>query len=90
MDPRVKTSLKDITVQHDLSLLCYKNILKCQDDLGSITDKDQLAETRKYLNSFRGLQNTLHDSDMPPTTQVINAVKETVVAYEASLKKRAQ
>jgi hypothetical protein len=25
MDPRVKTSMKDLQLQHDLSLLCYNN-----------------------------------------------------------------
>jgi hypothetical protein len=88
MDPRVKTNLKDLVVQHDLSIACYNNILKCQNDLKIIHDKDQVAEIRKYLTSFSSLQNTLQDSDMPPTTQAINAVKETVAAYEASVKKR--
>jgi hypothetical protein len=86
MDPRVKTSVKDLTLQHDLSLICYKNILKCQDDLKKISDKDKVAETRKYLNSFSSLQNTLQDGDWPPTTQVIKAVKETVAAYEGMKK----
>ena len=90
MDPRVKTSVKDITLQHDLSLICYYNILKCRNDLKIISDKDQVAEVRKYLNTFSSLQNTLQDGDWPPTTQVINAVKETVAAYEASLKKRTR
>ena len=88
MDPRVKTSIKDLQLQHDLSLICYKNILKCQDDLRSISDKDQVAETRKYLNTFSALQNVLQDSDWPSTTQVINAVKEAVTNYEESMKKR--
>ena len=86
MDPRVKTSSKDLALQHSLSLQCYDHILKCQDDLKTITDKDQLAEVRKCLSSFLGLQNILHDSDMPPTTQAINAIKETVAAYNAAKK----
>jgi photosystem II stability/assembly factor-like uncharacterized protein len=88
MDPRVKTSVKDLGVQHDLSLICYNNILKCRNDLQTISDKDQVAETRKFLNTFSSLQNTLQDGDWPPTTQIINAVKETVAAYEVFLKKR--
>lgn len=90
MDPRVKTSVKDLTLQHDLSLICYNNILKCRNDLDMISDKDKVAEVRKYLNAFSSLQNTLQDGDWPPTTQVINAVKETVAAYEASLKTRTR
>lgn len=90
MDPRVKTSVKDLVVQHDLSLICYNNILKCQNDLKFISDKDQVAEIRKYMGSFISLQNILQDSDMPPTTQTINAVKETVAAYADFLKKRTR
>jgi hypothetical protein len=90
MDPRVKTGVKDLALQYDLSLLCYNNILKCQNDLRSITDKDQVAELRKYLSSFSSLQNMLQDSDMPPTTQAINAIKETVTAYDAMIRKKAR
>ena len=86
MDPRVKTSLKDLATQHDLSLTCYNYILKCKDDLKF----GESTEIRKLLSSFSSLQNILQDSDMTPTTQVINAVKETVAAYDASLKKRTR
>ncbi|MEO6254508.1 MAG: hypothetical protein ABIO79_14440, partial [Ferruginibacter sp.] len=61
MDPRVKTNIKDLAVQHDLSLICYNNILKCNNDLKMINDKDRVAEIRKYLNTFSSLQNTLQD-----------------------------
>jgi hypothetical protein len=87
MDPRVKTSAKDLQLQHDLSLSCYNYIKKCMNDLNTITDKDKLAAVRKLLSSFTGLQNTLQDGDWPPTTQMIKAVNETVVAYEALMKK---
>ena len=87
MDPRVKTSAKDLQLQHDLSLSCYNYIKKCMNDLKAVSDKDRLAEVRKYLGSFTGLQNTLQDGDWPPTTQLIKAVNETVAAYEAMKKK---
>jgi photosystem II stability/assembly factor-like uncharacterized protein len=87
MDPRVKTSVKDLTLQHDLSLTCYNYIKKCMTDVNTITDKDKLASVRKYLNSFTALQNTLQDGDWPPTTQMIKAVNETVAAYENMQKK---
>jgi hypothetical protein len=87
MDPRVKTSVKDLTLQHDLSLTCYKYIKKCNDDLKTLSDKDKLTAIRKYLNSFSSLQNTLQDGDWPPTTQLIKAVNETVAGYEAMMKK---
>jgi hypothetical protein len=90
MDPRVKTSVKNLAVQHDLSLICYNNILKCQNDLKMISDKEQVAEIRKFLNTFSSLQNTLQDSDWPPTMQLINAIKETNTAYDEMLKKRSR
>jgi hypothetical protein len=90
MDPRVKTATKDLALQHDLSLLCYNHIIKCRDDLRSMTGKEQVAETTKYVNTFSSLQNILQDSDMPPTTQTIKAVNETVAAFENMIKKRAR
>ena len=87
MDPRVKTGVKDLTLQHDLSLTCYNYIKKCMDDLKAIKDNDRLTTLRKFLNSFTSLQNTLQDGDWPPTTQVIKAVNETVAGYETWMKK---
>lgn len=89
MDPRVKTSSKDLALQHDLSVTCYNYMKNCMDELktAGIT-QERTAELRKYLNSFSSLQNTLQDGDWPPTTQAVNAVKETVAAYEASLRKK--
>jgi photosystem II stability/assembly factor-like uncharacterized protein len=87
MDPRIKTSIKDLRLQHDLSLTCYNYIKKCMDDLKTTNDKDKLALLRKSLTSFTALQNTLQDGEWPPTTQMIKAVNETVAAYEAMMKK---
>jgi photosystem II stability/assembly factor-like uncharacterized protein len=87
MDPRVKTSVKDLQLQHDLSLICYNYIKKCMEDLKTINDKDKLTAVRKHLNSFTSLQNTLQDGDWQPTTQLIKAVNENVAAYEAMMKK---
>jgi hypothetical protein len=87
MDPRVKTSAKDLAVQHNLSLTCYNYIKKCMEDLKTVSDKEQLTAIRKYENSFSSLQNTLQEGDWPPTTQMIKAVNETVAAYNALFKK---
>ncbi len=88
MDPRVKTSSQNLILQHDLSVTCYNYMKKCMEDLKLLTDKGQLAEVRKYMSAFSSLQNTLQDGDWPPTTQVIRAVKETVIAYEGLRKKK--
>jgi hypothetical protein len=87
MDPRVKTNMKDLQLQHDLSLTCYNYIKKCMNDLKATNDNDKLAALRRSLGSFSALQNVLQDGDWPPTTQMINGVKETVAAYEAVQKR---
>ncbi len=81
MDPRVKTSVKDLELQHDLSLMCYNNIQKCMEALKGISaDDTKLAEVQKkfntYSRTFSSIQNILQDSDMPPTTQTIKAAKD--------------
>ena len=87
MDPRVKTNVKDLQLQHDLSLTCYNYTKKCMNDLNTTTDKERLAAIRKLYGSFTGLQNVLQDGDWPPTTQMIKGVNEAVAAYEAMIKK---
>ena len=92
MDPRVKTSVKDLILQHDLSLRCYKNLQRCMDALNAISDKDEkLADTRKnfseYSRKFSAIQNILQDSDMPPTTQTIAAATDAATEFEIVWKK---
>ncbi len=92
MDPRVKTGVKDLTTQHDLSLMCYNNMQKCMDALKATeADAENAAELRKELNSslrnFSSIQNILQDSDMPPTTQTIAAAKEAEKTFTATWKK---
>lgn len=92
MDPRVKTSIPDLRVQHDLSLMCYNNLKKCMEALQTIKEGDtRLAEIRKSLNTysrtFSSLQNVLQESDMPPTTQIIKAAKDAETAFDAFVKK---
>ncbi|MEP7255041.1 MAG: hypothetical protein ABI666_04650 [Ferruginibacter sp.] len=93
MDPRVKTSLKDLQLQHDLSLMCYNNIKKCMEALKEISIKhdDKLIDfeksLRKYSGTFSSIHNTLQDSDMPPTSQVITAAKEAETGFAEAWKK---
>ncbi len=104
MDPRVKTSMKDLQIQHDLSVICYQgriNALKTVNEMAEarkdlsafISDKnvkesdDRIAalqsgkEFEKILRSLESLFNTLHDADMPPTTQTVSAVKSTQMVF---------
>ncbi len=89
MDPRVKTTTAALQQQHDLSLQCYEGRKECMKILEEISQyklkaQNQLVkeiETSKagfsrLMNSFASVHAALQDSDMPPTTQQINAVKE--------------
>jgi hypothetical protein len=62
MDPRVKTSLQDLQKQHDLSIICYEGRKKTMDKSPALYRK------------FTALFDILEQTEMPPTTQVINAV----------------
>lgn len=88
MDPRVKASSKDLAAQHDLSMICYNYMKRCMEALketGLATEKT--TELRRFQGVFSSLQNILQDSDLPPTTQTIAAVKDNVALYENWLKK---
>jgi photosystem II stability/assembly factor-like uncharacterized protein len=82
MDPRVKTSAKDLQLQHDISLMCYTNIQKCM-----AAKKAGAANLDKFQSAFAGILNLLHDSDMPPTAQMITAAKETEKAFLEAVRK---
>ncbi len=83
MDPRVKTSKKDLQLQHDLSVICYNNILKCMKARGGTDEVSEKAKTlSKYLNAFTSLHNALQESDWPPTTQMVNTAKRKQTDFE--------
>ncbi|MEI9955709.1 MAG: hypothetical protein WDM90_05225 [Ferruginibacter sp.] len=53
IDPRVKTSAKDLQLQHDLSVMCYNNILKCMNKLkGLMQIVIKQKGLSKYISSF--------------------------------------
>ncbi len=82
MDPRIKTGTKDLQLQHDISVMCYNNIQKC------IAAKNNGAkDLDKLQTAFAAVHNALQDSDMPPTTQMITAAKETEKAFLEAIKK---
>lgn len=70
MDPRVKTSLKDLQRQHDLSMICYEGKKKTKDSNPSLYRK------------FDALFGIITNTEMPPTTQteaaVMSAQKELI------------
>jgi len=82
MDPRVKTNAKDLQLQHDLSVMCYNNIKIGMEALKDLDANSEKAKTlSKYIGSFTGIQNVLQESDWPPTSQMINAAKETELSF---------
>ncbi len=89
MDPRVKTSLKDLQLQHDLSMICYNAVVQIFTINNEINgwmikadnDKNKLAALKtlqqrftKLYNEFSGLQNTLQEADVTPTSQAISGI----------------
>jgi photosystem II stability/assembly factor-like uncharacterized protein len=86
MDPRVKTSRKDLAVQYDLSMSCYKNLQICMDALKQMGADEKFAAIKKdfntYSRTFGSLHNILQDSDLPPTTQTIKAANEAATGFE--------
>jgi len=62
MDPRVKTTMKDLQRQHDLSMICYEGKKKTRNTNPSLYRK------------FDALFGILSSNDMPPTIQTEAAV----------------
>ena len=104
MDPRVKTAVKDLQTQHDLSLQAYNRrmqVLQILDEISILktkTKQQPIIDTLNLLQngtgrnqetgfaqlnaSFSSLHNLLQDSDMPPTTQMISAMKEANINFQ--------
>jgi copper chaperone CopZ len=62
--------------------MCYNNIKKCVKALEGLDASSEKAKAlAKYISSFTGIHNVLQDSDWAPTTQMINAAKETEIAF---------
>lgn len=109
IDPRVKTSLKDLQLQHNLSLQAYNNrkrILQIIDEISILKtrtkDQASLDSLNKIQNATRGsqgisfsqlngsfgsLMDILQDSDMPPTTQMISAIREAEANFQKLLQR---
>lgn len=72
MDPRVKTTTKDLQLQHDYSVKCYEYIKACM-------QKGRAFE--KYIAAFTSVMNAMQDADMPPTQQAVAAFVKTEKEY---------
>jgi hypothetical protein len=93
MDPRVKTGKKELQLQHDLSLMCYYNTLECMKAAKMLEGKMDSISIRslraysKMSDSFREIQGSLQESDMPPTTQMILAARKAEGEFKEIMKK---
>ncbi|GAC1525965.1 MAG: hypothetical protein NVS3B15_01490 [Sediminibacterium sp.] len=102
MDPRVKTALSDLQLQHSLSIACYEARKKTSLALLEISSygkqpKDPAAKTDEISKELMAadhhaaaLLTILHDTDMPPTTQAIAAVKQVTGQMKQLLDKWAK
>lgn len=67
MDPRVTTSLKDLSDQHRYAMICYEGSRRAM-------EKGESAYT-EVKNAFLSLLQQLEETDNPPTEQLIASVK---------------
>ena len=91
MDPRVKTSAKDIREQFELSMACYNNRKQISGYISQLQQKinDQNRESiNPLLSKLNSLQagyvqlfNLLQESDMAPTDQMVNGKKDLDVQF---------
>jgi photosystem II stability/assembly factor-like uncharacterized protein len=72
MDPRVKTGVKDLQLQHDYSVKCYNYVKQCM-------SKGKGYE--KYVAAFSTLHGIMQESDMPLTTQMITTFLQKEKEY---------
>ncbi|WP_037360777.1 glycoside hydrolase [Asinibacterium sp. OR53] len=70
MDPRVTTSLKDLSDQHRYAMICYEGSRKAMEQV----EKGKSAYT-EVKNAFLSLLQQLEETDNPPTEQLIASVK---------------
>lgn len=75
-DPRVKTSPEKMKQIHDMSMVCYEAKQKISAKLKENPSKEIEAKLNKLKNLFGAIFNILVDTDMPVTTQTINALEE--------------
>ena len=61
MDPRVKTPVKDLQVQHDLSLICYEGKKQCTKLVEELRLYEAKMEDSKSKMGDNGFNNLMND-----------------------------
>jgi photosystem II stability/assembly factor-like uncharacterized protein len=73
MDPRVTTSVKDLQVQHDYSMICYNNSIK------AASYKDPIFQST--INEYKRLMHILQEADMTPTEQILKTINRVTAIF---------
>ena len=98
MDPRVKTSAKDLQTQHDLSYRMYEDEVKAYSALKELKSmqnpsaaaSDLLSGPDSFpavIGALRSAQNLVQSADAAPTTQGVDAVNAAHLHFEKVWKK---
>ncbi len=90
MDPRVKTSTRDLQKQHDLSYQCYSDevrVMNLKGDLGAKSQAAGLESLNSIERTLRTELDRLQGADVAPTAQTVNAVREAHQKLEDILAK---
>jgi photosystem II stability/assembly factor-like uncharacterized protein len=95
MDPRVKTSLRSLQLQHDLSYQCYKDreqVMTVTKEIRTKTSKypaDKIDSLLKHFAAINGALNSafgiLQGADVKPTSQCIDAAKAAHAEFEKAM-----
>ena len=81
-DPRVNSGVKDLQLQHDVSLMCYNNIKVGMKKVEELRGNEEATKQLKdFINKFTGIHNLLQESDNAPTSQMLKAAKETAADF---------
>jgi photosystem II stability/assembly factor-like uncharacterized protein len=79
MDPRVTMTPTELQKQYDLSRQCYDGIKQCQAWMvANMANKEKLGSVKRLHDNLARTMNLLQEADMPVTSQMEKAVKETV------------
>jgi photosystem II stability/assembly factor-like uncharacterized protein len=80
MDPRVKTAVKDLQLQHDLSLQLYQ--LRKQLLASNPSTDEAKRERDRLVGQAGGVFDVLQGSDFKPTDQAVRDAKEIIMKMQ--------
>ena len=88
LDPRIKTATNYLQLQHDVSLMCYKNIEQCIKAF-SVADinSEKAKSLQKFRRSFTSIQEALQEGEWAPTKQMIESAKKTEQEFKVFMRK---